>query len=120
MQPICILEAVTEIGGFHAFNGWLESFKMSYGIRETTNTIAGKACDIPITTVKTWMENLPGYSKICMNLGYVSRYCHKKVMLERERKVEVENKVKNDAASPCLWLLMALRFGMEMRKASLL
>ena len=41
-------------------------------------------------------------------------------MLERERKVEVENKVKNDAASPCLWLLMALRFGMEMRKASLL
>ena len=51
---------------FHASNGWLESFKTTYGIRETATIISGEAGDIPITTVKAWMEGLPelvkGYS----------------------------------------------------------
>ena len=29
---------------------------MSYGIRETTTTMAGEASDVPITKVKAWME----------------------------------------------------------------
>ena len=37
-----------------------------YGIRETTTVISGEAGEVPITTVKAWMERLPelvkGYS----------------------------------------------------------
>ena len=52
-------EAVPELDKFDASDGWLESFMMSYGIRETTTTIVGEAVDIPIATVKAWMESLP-------------------------------------------------------------
>ena len=41
-----------ELDGFHASNGWLDSFKTTYGIRETTTVISGEAGDVPITTVK--------------------------------------------------------------------
>ena len=61
-----IIETNPELDGFHASNWWLESFKTTYGIRETTKIISGEAGDEPITTVKTWMEKLPelvkGYS----------------------------------------------------------
>ena len=35
-----IIETDPEFDGFHAFSGWLDSFKTTYGIR-----------DVPITTV---------------------------------------------------------------------
>ena len=47
-----IIETNPEFDGFHAFNGWLESFKTTYGIR-----------DVPITTVKAWVERLPELAK---------------------------------------------------------
>ena len=60
-----MLGVAPELDEFPASNGWLESFKISYGIRETT--IAGEAGDVTMTTVKAWMERLPelirGYSK---------------------------------------------------------
>ena len=43
-------------------------------------------------------------------LGLFSRRCPIKVLLKKERKVEVENKVKNDASSHHSWLLITLRF----------
>ena len=55
--------AVPELGDFTASNGWLESFKIIYGIRETTTTIAGEAGDVPVTTVRAWMERLPELTK---------------------------------------------------------
>ena len=62
-----MVEAVPDVDGFHTFNGWHESFKMNYGIRETTTTIAGETGDVPITTVKAWMERLPELIKVCLH-----------------------------------------------------
>ena len=49
---------------FKASNGWLKHFKKRFGLRQTR--IVGKEGDIPITTIKAWMERLPeiiqGYS----------------------------------------------------------
>ena len=49
---------------FKASNGWLEHFKKGFGLRQTR--IVGEAGDVPITTIKAWMEQLPetiqGYS----------------------------------------------------------
>ena len=42
---------------FTASNGWLESFKDSYGIRETR--IVGEGDDVSVMTVKFWLERLP-------------------------------------------------------------
>ena len=61
-----MIETNSELDRFPACNGWLESFKTTYGIEETTTTLSGEAGDVPITTVKAWMERLPelvkGYS----------------------------------------------------------
>ena len=38
-----MVEAVPELHGFCPSNGWLESFKMTYGIREIITTTAGKS-----------------------------------------------------------------------------
>ena len=111
-----MVEAAPELDGFLSSNGWLESFKMSYGIRGTTTTIAGEAGTVPITTVKTWMERLPelmkGYlPEDIVNMDELGLFCtarHRKVLLKRERKVEVENKVKEDAPLRWLWLIMVL------------
>ena len=49
---------------FKASNGWLEHFKKRFGLRQTR--LVGEAGDVPITTIKAWMEPLPeiiqGYS----------------------------------------------------------
>ena len=54
----------SNLGDFKASNGWLEHFKKRFGLRQTR--IVGKAGDVPITTIKAWMEWLPetiqGYS----------------------------------------------------------
>ena len=46
-----IIKTKPELDRFHASNGWLEFFKTTYGIRETTTVISGVAGDVPITTV---------------------------------------------------------------------
>ena len=52
------------MGDFKASNGWLEHFKKCFGLRQTR--IVGEARDVPITTIKAWMEQYPeiiqGYS----------------------------------------------------------
>ena len=47
-----IIKTKPELDEFYASNGWLEFFKTTYGIRETTTVISGVAGDVPITTVK--------------------------------------------------------------------
>ena len=37
-----MIEINTELSEFHASNGWLDSFKTTYGIRETVTVISGK------------------------------------------------------------------------------
>ena len=44
------------MGDFKASNGWLDHFKKRFGLRQTR--IVGKAGDVPITTIKAWMERL--------------------------------------------------------------
>ena len=61
---------------------------MLHESRETTTTIAG---DVPVATVKAWMERLPELIKGYLpegilnmdKLGYFSRHCHIKVFLKR-------------------------------------
>ena len=52
------------MGDFEASNGWLEHFKKRFGLRQTR--IVGEEWNVPITTIKAWMERLPeniqGYS----------------------------------------------------------
>ena len=81
-------EAVQELDGFHVSNGWLELFKMSYGIRETTATIAGEASDVPITTVKAWTKRLPELIKIIhwINWGYFFKTLPQKGLVEKGKK----------------------------------
>ena len=54
----------SNLGDVKASNGWLEYFKKRFGLRQTR--IVGEAGDIPITTIKAWLERLPeniqGYS----------------------------------------------------------
>ena len=42
---------------FTASNGWLEKFKLAYGICETW--ITGELDDIPQMTIQSWTERLP-------------------------------------------------------------
>ena len=56
------LEIETKLKGsnledFKASNGWLEHFKKRFGLRQTR--IVEQARDVPITTVKAWIEQLP-------------------------------------------------------------
>ena len=54
----------SDLGDFKASNGLLEHFQKRFGLRQTR--IVGEAGDVPITTIKAWMERLPeitqGYS----------------------------------------------------------
>ena len=42
---------------FTASNGWLESFKARYGIRETR--LSGEADDVPVATIRSLIERIP-------------------------------------------------------------
>ena len=46
-----------DLATFTASNGWLEKFKITYGLRETR--IAGEADDVPRSTIQSWIERLP-------------------------------------------------------------
>lgn len=46
-----------QLSDFKASNGWLESWKQSYGVRE--KRLCGEADDVSITTVKAWIERIP-------------------------------------------------------------
>ena len=44
----------SNLGHLKASNGWLEHLKKRFGLRQTG--IVGEAGDVPITTIKPWME----------------------------------------------------------------
>ena len=44
----------SNLGDMKASNGWLEHLKKRFGLRQTG--IVGEAGDVPITTIKPWME----------------------------------------------------------------
>ena len=64
-EALKVKERLSEEGqnfqDFTASNGWLESFKDSYGIRETR--IVGEGDDVSVMTVKSWLERLPELTK---------------------------------------------------------
>ena len=41
-------------GTLKVSNGWLKNFKKHFGLRQIR--IVGEAGDVPITTIKAWME----------------------------------------------------------------
>ena len=45
-----------DLTSFTALNGWLKTFKLAYGIRETR--IVGEAGDIPRMTIQSWIDEL--------------------------------------------------------------
>ena len=47
----------SNLGDFKASNGWLEHLKKRFGLIQTR--MVGEAGDVPITTIKAWMEQLP-------------------------------------------------------------
>ena len=51
------------MGDFRAYNRWLEHFKKCFGLRQARKV--GEAGDIPITTIKAWMERLPEIVQGC-------------------------------------------------------
>ena len=46
-----------EFAGFTASNGWLDSWKQTYGVRE--KRLCGEAHEISTTTIQAWIERLP-------------------------------------------------------------
>ena len=58
-EALKIKESLKDISfyGFTASNGWLEKWKVAYGIRETC--ITGEADDVSIPTVKSWIKRIP-------------------------------------------------------------
>ena len=47
----------SNLGDFKTSNGWLEHLKKHFGLRQTR--VVGEAGDVPITTIKAWVERLP-------------------------------------------------------------
>ena len=50
-------QAKLDLEGFNALNGWLESFKKAHGICKYW--ISGEGENVPLVTVKSWLERLP-------------------------------------------------------------
>ena len=46
-----------EFAGFTASNGWLDSWKQIYGVRE--KRLCGEADEVSTTTIQAWIERLP-------------------------------------------------------------
>ena len=46
-----------ELNDFTASNGWLESWKSTYGVNE--KRLCGEADEIATTTIEAWIERLP-------------------------------------------------------------
>ena len=46
-----------EFAGFTASNGWLDSWKQKYGMRE--KRLCGEADEVSTTTIQAWIERLP-------------------------------------------------------------
>ena len=53
--------AKPKLEGFNALNGWLKSFKRAHGILEYR--ISGEGENVPLVTVKAWLERLPDIVK---------------------------------------------------------
>ena len=59
LNPLTL--AKPKLEGFNALNGWLKSFKRVYGILEYR--ISGEGENVPLVTVKAWLERLPDIVK---------------------------------------------------------
>ena len=82
-----MIETNPQLDGFHVSKGWLGSFKTTYAIRETTTVISGEVGDVPITTVKAWMERLPLEDVLNMDeLGLFCKTLPQKGLVEKEKK----------------------------------
>ena len=89
-----MIETNPELDAFHASKEWLESFKTTYGIRQTTTFISGEAGDIPLTTIKAWVERLlelvKGYSfEDVLNMDELGLFCKtmpQKRLVEKGKK----------------------------------
>ena len=86
-----------------------------------TTMIACEARNVSITMVKVWIERPPeiikGYlPEDILNIYELELFFRELPQIGLVEKVkknlEVKSKVKNDAPSDCLWLLMVLRFVM--------
>ena len=83
-----------EFKNFTASNGWLEKWKISYGVRE--RKVNGEAGEVAEYTVSAWMERLVeltrGYELADIwNMGETGcflRHCQRKVLLKRKVKPE--------------------------------
>ena len=93
--------AKPELEGFNASKRWLECFKKAHGIREYR--ISGEGEDVPLVTVKAWLERLPNIAKDyepCNQwnidkLGLFLKFCRIKDWLRKRYPQEVENKVRS-------------------------
>ena len=71
-----------EFAGFTPSNGWLDSWKQIYGVRE--KRLCGEAAEVSTTTIQAWIERLP---ELCqdyeprneMSLDYSLRPCQRKI-----------------------------------------
>ena len=89
-----------ELDEFTASNGWLETFKQTYGLRETR--ITGEVDDIPKMTIQSWIERLPeltsGYELRNIwnmdELGLFFKGLSEKGLIEKSRRCKGGKKSK--------------------------
>ena len=83
-----------EFKNFTASNGWLEKWKISYGVRE--RKVNGEAGEVAEYMVSAWMERLVeltrGYELADIwnmdETGFFLRHCQRKVLPKRKVKPE--------------------------------
>ena len=89
-----------KLATFTASNGWLEKFKQTYGLRETS--ITGEADDKPKMTIQSWIGRLPeltsGYELRNMwnmdELGLFFKALLEKDLVEKPRRCKRGKKSK--------------------------
>ena len=89
-----------EFPGFTASNGWLDSWKQTYGVRE--KRLCGEANEVSTTTIQAWIERLP---ELCQKyeprnilnldeLGLFFKVLPEKGLAEKTKKSESGKKLK--------------------------
>ena len=91
----------SSLDSFAAFKGWLEKWEASYGIPETR--ITGKADDVSIHNVKSWIEEIPELVKDYKlediwnidKLGLFFRLLPDKDLIEKAKSKKGRKKLKD-------------------------
>ena len=101
-EAILIKERLSkhELATFTASNGWLETLKQTYGLRETR--ITGEANDIPKMTIQSWIGHLPELTSGCElrniwnmdELGLFFEALPEKSLVEKSRRRNGDKKSK--------------------------